>query len=179
LTHFISGVLSIRFGLVEQIINSLYALSEHPDALSGRIISSMGGRVFGADGLTVSGRDDVDECADRLLSGLQLDRDDETSTSGGTALKSCGSLELAQLLFVVGHVAIKQIVHIESVESEWRRRKASKGECKWNKGFTRLMLTNLIFATTQMILCYKDNNRVTKSRHQNTLWRDLRMNWTK
>jgi condensin complex subunit 1 len=37
---------------------------------------------------------------------------------------------LSQLIFIVGHVAIKQIVHLEVIEAEWKRRKAeseSKG----------------------------------------------------
>jgi len=39
-------------------------------------------------------------------------------------------LHLSQLVFIVGHVAIKQIVHLEVIETEWKRRKAedeSKG----------------------------------------------------
>ncbi len=33
---------------------------------------------------------------------------------------------LAQLLFFVGHVAIKQIVHLENIEAEWKRRKMTR-----------------------------------------------------
>ncbi|KAG1218751.1 hypothetical protein G6F68_021518 [Rhizopus microsporus] len=36
------------------------------------------------------------------------------------------STELAQLLFMVGHVALKQIVHLEIVESAWKNKKSQK-----------------------------------------------------
>ena len=41
-----------------------------------------------------------------------------------------GSLALSQLLFVVGHVAIKQIVHLELCELDFKRRKAEKEKIK-------------------------------------------------
>ena len=41
------------------------------------------------------------------------------------------AFELSQLLFVVGHVAIKHIVYLELVEREWKRQKHEKeqGTC--------------------------------------------------
>jgi condensin complex subunit 1 len=41
------------------------------------------------------------------------------------------AFELSQLLFVVGHVAIKHIVFLELVEREWKRQKDEKtaGAC--------------------------------------------------
>ena len=36
------------------------------------------------------------------------------------------AFELSQLLFVVGHVAIKQIVFLELIEREWKRQKDEK-----------------------------------------------------
>lgn len=41
-----------------------------------------------------------------------------------------GSLALSQLLFIVGHVAIKQIVHLELCEMDFKRRKAEKEKVK-------------------------------------------------
>lgn len=32
-------------------------------------------------------------------------------------------LLLSKLCFMVGHVAVKEIVHLEAIESEWKRRK--------------------------------------------------------
>jgi condensin complex subunit 1 len=33
------------------------------------------------------------------------------------------ALQLSKLCFMVGHVAVKEIVHLEAIESEWKRRK--------------------------------------------------------
>ena len=41
-----------------------------------------------------------------------------------------GSLALSQLLFLVGHIAIKQIVHLELCELDFKRRKAEKEKLK-------------------------------------------------
>ena len=40
------------------------------------------------------------------------------------------SLALSQLLFIVGHIAIKQIVHLELCELDFKRRKAEKEKTK-------------------------------------------------
>lgn len=44
--------------------------------------------------------------------------------------KQKGSLALSQLLFIVGHIAIKQIVHLELCELNFKRRKAEKEKAK-------------------------------------------------
>ena len=44
--------------------------------------------------------------------------------------KQKGSLALSQLLFIVGHIAIKQIVHLELCELDFKRRKAEKEKAK-------------------------------------------------
>lgn len=44
--------------------------------------------------------------------------------------KQKGSLALSQLLFIVGHIAIKQIVHLEQCELEFKRRKAESEKTK-------------------------------------------------
>lgn len=50
------------------------------------------------------------------------------STAGGSSEeKDLGdAFELSQMVFVVGHVAIKQIVFLELVEREWKRQKDEK-----------------------------------------------------
>jgi condensin complex subunit 1 len=45
----------------------------------------------------------------------------ETNTN--TSSNATTTARLAKLAFAVGHVAVKQIVHLENVESEWKRRK--------------------------------------------------------
>jgi condensin complex subunit 1 len=44
------------------------------------------------------------------------------------------NFELAQMLFVVGHVAIKHIVYLEQVEREWKRQKDIKDKDDKEKG---------------------------------------------
>ncbi len=44
--------------------------------------------------------------------------------------KQKGSLALSQLLFIVGHIAIKQIVHLELCEVDFKRRKAETEKAK-------------------------------------------------
>ena len=50
--------------------------------------------------------------------------EDDVENVGASA--SGDAFELSQLLFVVGHVAIKQIVYLELVEREWKRQKDEK-----------------------------------------------------
>ena len=45
-------------------------------------------------------------------------------------IKQRGSLALTQLLFIVGHIAIKQIVLLELCELEFKRRKAESEKTK-------------------------------------------------
>jgi condensin complex subunit 1 len=46
-------------------------------------------------------------------------------------IQSTPSFALAQLLFTVGHVAIKHIVYLELVEREFKRRKDEKVKCEY------------------------------------------------
>lgn len=55
------------------------------------------------------------------------------------------AFELAQLLFVVGHVAIKHIVYLELVEREWKRQKDEKqAGASMARPHSRLVTNNLI-----------------------------------
>ncbi len=50
---------------------------------------------------------------------------DATNTASGSDAPVMGdAFQLAQLLFIVGHVALKHIVYLELVEREYKRRKA-------------------------------------------------------
>ncbi|UZJ56124.1 hypothetical protein CBS101457_005444 [Exobasidium rhododendri] len=97
------------FSLAEHAIQTIYLLGQQPDDLCSKLIKEMTVKVFGAGGLD------------------SLER--ETTPTPGDA-GSCpprtqtSAFALAQLLFVVGHVALKQIVYLEMVEREFKRRKA-------------------------------------------------------
>jgi condensin complex subunit 1 len=140
------------FSLAENAIQTIYQLGEQPDALCAEIVKSMTARVFGPRGPTLVNEEQ--EGSVRGLSPLREDAEDEESTSdgartpaqrpgspGGTPAASAASeagacsskapaFGLAQLLFVVGHVALKQIVYLELVEREYKRRKADADKAK-------------------------------------------------
>lgn len=89
-------------------------LSEHPDILCGDIIKRKATLVFD---LKISDNENYMEI-------------DEESILTSQEPFLANPLHLSQLVFIVGHVAIKQIVHLEVIEAEWKRRKAeaeSKG----------------------------------------------------
>ncbi|PCH34948.1 hypothetical protein WOLCODRAFT_155593 [Wolfiporia cocos MD-104 SS10] len=118
------------FAMAEQAINTIYALGERPDDLCNALIKNLTRRAFtpqrqksrsGTPRAQVF--DAVDESDDvsrdeagKSASPLQQD---EEKDAGDAWL-------LSQLLFVVGHVAIKHIVYLELVEREWKRQKHEK-----------------------------------------------------
>ena len=124
------------FGMAEQAINTIYALGEHPDALCNTIIKNLTRRAFmprpKKAGTPVSVPEkDPDVMDEDRPSGDKLEEADVTMTQDGSVQddkdKDVGdAFELSQLLFVVGHVAIKHIVFLELVEREWKRQKDEK-----------------------------------------------------
>ncbi|THU93618.1 hypothetical protein K435DRAFT_187993 [Dendrothele bispora CBS 962.96] len=119
------------FGLAEQAINTIYALGDHPDLLCDEIIRTLTKRVF-----TRKSASKEKETQDRDQTAMDPDAMDEDQPENdnqsqgqnqiGTENDQCDAFELSQLLFVVGHVAIKQIVYLELVERELKRQKDEK-----------------------------------------------------
>ncbi|KAG2072264.1 hypothetical protein BDR04DRAFT_1134704, partial [Suillus decipiens] len=92
------------FGMAEQAINTIYALGEHPDELCNNLM-------------------EPPEPASYTPSSIHI----STQQSSTSEEKDLGDVfYLSQLLFVVGHVAIKHIVFLELVEREWKRQKDEK-----------------------------------------------------
>ncbi|KAK6341084.1 Condensin complex subunit [Orbilia brochopaga] len=98
------------FGLAEQAVNAIYALSQHPDVLATEIIRRKTKSVFSVNRISEENQ------------GVPSSYPD-----GQTA---DGNVKLSQLLFLVGHVAIKQIVHLELHELDFKRRKAASEKTK-------------------------------------------------
>jgi len=125
------------YGLVEQAIGAIYALSTHPDILCSEILRHKTRSVFAASVSPSSSpklvqketeEDDMDVDMMEVDDGDQTDKPEpekksmpDTSQTGMNT-----SISLCQLLFIVGHVAIKQIVHLELCEQDFKRRKAQK-----------------------------------------------------
>jgi condensin complex subunit 1 len=118
------------FGMAEQAINTIYALGERPDELCNSLIKNLTKRAFrprdqredsaglpnDTDAMEQDPPLDAQEVPENLIS---------QGPSGG--IKDPGdAFELSQLLFVVGHVAIKHIAYLELVEREMKRQKGDK-----------------------------------------------------
>ncbi|KAK3077614.1 hypothetical protein LTS18_009765, partial [Coniosporium uncinatum] len=107
------------FGMTEQAVSAIYALSRHPDTLCSEVIRRKTKAVFQPQRKRAS----------TDVSMTDADESGMTSTQGETPKqdeKQRSALSLSQLLFLVGHVAIKQIVHLELCEQDFKRRKAEK-----------------------------------------------------
>ncbi len=127
-----------RFGVAEQAINTIYLLGEQPDVLCSTIIKNLNDRAFRNS-----------EASSNLAEVPETSHDIEAEGNGSQPLagpssprkdadapkekrNKASSFRIAQLIFVVGHVAIKHIVYLELVEREFKRRKdeAAKGKSR-------------------------------------------------
>lgn len=105
------------YGVAEQAISAIYALSKHPDVLCSDILKRKTRSVFHQSSSS-RGTGDGNE-----------QRPGTASTEIQPPPKS-SSAALSRLLFVVGHIAIKQIVHLELCELDFKRRKAEQEKNK-------------------------------------------------
>ena len=132
-----------RFGVAEQAINAIYLLGEQPDKVCDDIIKVLTSRVFNAPPEPVPSDNasdaeppsptaapseagdttvDVDDAATITAATPRAKEKNSTTTDMGDAFK------LSQLIFVVGHVAIKHIVYLELIERELKRRKEASAK---------------------------------------------------
>eukprot|EP01116_Phalansterium_solitarium_P025583 TRINITY_DN985_c0_g1_i5.p1 TRINITY_DN985_c0_g1~~TRINITY_DN985_c0_g1_i5.p1 ORF type:complete len:1640 (+),score=672.83 TRINITY_DN985_c0_g1_i5:197-5116(+) len=144
------------YALAEQAINTIYALSEQPDKLCATVIKTYAGRVFaglrGTAAPQVAEANAVDE--QQQQQHAAADDDDDVAAAaddddqqqqqqhaaaavkreGGGSNKSTTTQvpvgELSKLLFALGHVALKQIVHVDEIQAELRRRRADADRSK-------------------------------------------------
>jgi condensin complex subunit 1 len=115
------SLLLFRFGVAEQAISAIYALSKHPDTLCSEILRRKTKHVF-----QKGPRPSSPEPAEDVEGNGAL----QTPPPDSPPTKQRPSLALSQLLFIVGHIAIKQIVHLELCELDFKRRKAEKEKTK-------------------------------------------------
>lgn len=137
------------FSMAEQAVNTIYSLGDQPDALCAAILREMTERVFKAheEEPEVEG-EEGESVRDESVAPTPTQADEEgtptqsqypqtpsrfaSQTPGPTpgpppTKKVIGNaFELSQLLFVAGHCAIKQMVHLELVERDLKRRKAEE-----------------------------------------------------
>ena len=159
------------FGLAEQVINTVYALGEHPDNFCDELIKHLTIRAFSrppkAAGEIVA--KDPDAMNEDHLGDTTIDTGDVSMLDATQALQTQtqttqaiqdndgrdvgDAFELSQLLFVVGHVAIKQIVFLELIEREWKRQKDEK-QTGW---FCYFPLSSVV----SCLLCYIAEKQAT------------------
>ncbi|CAJ2508488.1 Uu.00g135140.m01.CDS01 [Anthostomella pinea] len=130
------------FGVAEQAINAIYAIAKHPDTLCSEVIRRRTKAVFAAQqkSPSTSRPGSRDQDATATVAGAQgmtqnfntmaLDAPTQTINQPPpeppAEPKQKAAIALSQLLFIVGHVAIKQIVHLELCELDFKRRKQEK-----------------------------------------------------
>lgn len=143
-----------RYSMAEQAINTIYGLGDQPDALCSSIIRNMTVRVFApaavpsreASAVEVEGnfRMDDDTDADAVEAEADVEtnggaksdaeetqaRRSHSAASNATDPSIADSFQLSQLIFVAGHCAIKQLVHLELVERDIKRRKVEEDKKK-------------------------------------------------
>ncbi|KAG5922800.1 hypothetical protein E4U42_005260 [Claviceps africana] len=110
------------YGVAEQAINAIYAISKHPDVLCSEIIRRKTRHVFSQSrpGSRSTSRDEGKG------PDLTVNQTMSQATQGERPKTRDNAVNLSQLLFIVGHVAIKQIVHLELCELDFKRRKQEK-----------------------------------------------------
>ncbi|KAJ3344814.1 Condensin complex subunit [Entophlyctis luteolus] len=124
------------FGFTEQAINTIYTLSEHPDVLCGHVLRVFAQRLFHLDSRMedvvdsfrnmLNLENNLDQAAAAVEPGVDAVPDGPSITPGNGAGTECDSFELSKLCFLIGHIGIRQIAHLEAIEQEWKRRKVSK-----------------------------------------------------
>lgn len=108
------------YGVAEQAINAIYALAKHPDILCSDLIRRKARSVF------------QPYLQPRDSQSAESEQDDFATppSEPQPAQQKTSSAVLSQLLFIVGHIAVKQIVHLESCELDFKRRKAEQEKNK-------------------------------------------------
>ncbi|PWY65957.1 condensin [Aspergillus sclerotioniger CBS 115572] len=107
------------YGVAEQAIGAIYALSKHPDVLCSDLLKRKTRSVFQPQTQWSSSK----------VAG-EGERSGTAATDDQEASQRTSSTALSRLLFVVGHIAIKQIVHLELCELDFKRRKAEQEKNK-------------------------------------------------
>ncbi|CAJ0844724.1 3270_t:CDS:2 [Entrophospora sp. SA101] len=102
--------------MAEQIINTIYLICEQPDILCAEIIKRKTVKLF-----------DLKQHSD---DDMEIDMAGEGEDSSTSEAFMRDPNQLSQLIFIAGHVAIKQIVHLEAIELEWKRQKVELGKHK-------------------------------------------------
>lgn len=131
------------FAMAEQALNTIYALADQPDSLCSEILKSMTIECFEKPSVPITTTEDqpmeLDENlpnSDSQVEPTMTFKEKRLSQSGSPirthhdSTSSADSFKLSQVIFLAGHCAVKQLVHLELVEREFKRRKAENEKSK-------------------------------------------------
>ncbi|RFU29110.1 hypothetical protein B7463_g7222, partial [Scytalidium lignicola] len=110
------------YGVAEQAISAIYVLSKHPDILCSEILRRKTRHVFTQRVTATPEPEEQQHDANEANEAPPSPSVEQPKKDPENKVK--GSVALSQLVFIVGHVAIKQIVHLELCELDFKRRKA-------------------------------------------------------
>ncbi|CAG7937688.1 unnamed protein product [Penicillium nalgiovense] len=113
------------YGVAEHALNAIYTLSKHPDVLCSDILRRKTRFVFAPH---LQQRPPSSHAS--VNAEEEQQRPGTASSEGQESKPKPASAALSQLLYVVGHVAIKQIVHLELCELDFKRRKVEQEKNK-------------------------------------------------
>jgi condensin complex subunit 1 len=119
------------YGVAEQAIGAIYVLAKHPDNLCSEILRRKTKHVFAPHHKPSTPPKAEGDAMD--VDMMEVDEQPEPEVAQEAKPeepRQKGSTALAQLLFIVGHVAIKQIVHLELCEMDFKRRKQAQDKAK-------------------------------------------------
>lgn len=157
--------------MAEHVINTVYALGTHPDQWCKDVLVALTKRVFdaqvnpGAEGEDQSMGDadanEGEEGAAEKNGEAEKDGDVDGDGDGDVSMEQpisalsqrtqspkggkdmSDAFVMSQMIFVVGHVALKQLVFMEVVEREWKRQKDEKLAGKSSAALRRMLLSDL------------------------------------
>ena len=116
------------YSMAEQAISAIYVLSQHPDIICSEVLRHKTRLVFQQTGnrksLSRSPSPEADaDAMDVDQPENPVEPEEPAVQDQQETAKEKSSTLLSQLFFVVGHIAIKQIVHLELCELDFKRRK--------------------------------------------------------
>lgn len=112
------------FSFAEQAINTVYLLCAQPEILCKEIIIKKTVKVFGVKEMS-PGFSDTATNTDAAILDYDASQLQQSLPFPQTPIYQSAA-ELSQLFFMTGHVALKQIVHLEIVESVWKNKRSQK-----------------------------------------------------
>lgn len=118
------------FSAAEQALNTIYCISENPDQLATKIVRDMT-KSAAASLLKLRSSDHLPK-NDNSMNDLEMENTNQIDQNRKNDNEAIS--KLTRLFFVVGHVALKQLVYIEEIYKELeKRREKERGDKSVNK----------------------------------------------